>query len=51
VLNGAVLASGVHRLKDEQQRPSVLGIKLVLVLCEPLCAETQEFGRLPLIDL
>ena len=51
MLNGAVLASGVHRLKHEQQRPSVLSIELVLLLCEPLCAETQEFGRLPLIYL
>jgi len=30
VLDRAVLAGGVHRLKDEQQRPAVLRVETVL---------------------
>ena len=32
VLDGAVLAGGIHGLEDQQQRPAVLGIEFVLQL-------------------
>src|SRR5512146_213720 len=34
MLDRAVLASGVHRLEDEQERPLVLGVKLFLKLLQ-----------------
>jgi len=34
VLDGAVLASGVHGLKDEQQSPAVLRVKHLLEVAE-----------------
>src|SRR5262245_49033470 len=51
MLDRAVLAGCIHRLEDEQQRPPVLGVKHVLLLCEPLCASLKEFGRLALLQL
>src|SRR6516225_1885980 len=48
VLDGAVLAGRVHRLEYEQQRPAILGVEYVLLLCEPLGAALQKFGRLAL---
>src|SRR5262249_29202510 len=46
VLDRSVLAGGVHRLKDEQQRPAVLRVEHLLLLSEPLGPATQEIGRL-----
>jgi hypothetical protein len=51
VLDRAVFASRVHRLEDEQQRPAILGVKHILLLCEPLGAALEEFGRLALVQL
>src|SRR6516164_5709546 len=50
VLDGAVLSGRVHRLEHEQQRPAILGIEHVLLLCEPLGAALQEVGRLALVQ-
>ena len=43
VLDGAVLAGGIHRLEDEQQRPLALGVKLVLKFRQRLDALGQRF--------
>src|SRR5262249_16682119 len=51
VLDRAVLAGGVHRLEDEQQRPAVLRIEHLLLLGEPLGSASQEVGRLALLQL
>src|SRR6516165_11209985 len=48
MLDGAVLARCIHRLEHEQQRPAILGVKHVLLLCEPLGTALQEFSRLTL---
>src|SRR5262249_41171858 len=50
VLDGAVLAGGVHRLKHKQQRPTILGVEHVLLLCEPPGSALQEVGCLGLIQ-
>ena len=42
VLDRAVLAGGVHRLEDQQQRPAILGVELVLQLGQQLDAGLQE---------
>src|SRR5215469_276857 len=47
----AVLACCIHRLENQQQRPAILGIKHVLLLCEPLGTALKEFGRLALAHL
>src|SRR5262249_38977460 len=49
VLDRAVLAGGVHRLEDEQQRPAVLRVEHLLLLSEPLGPAPQEVGRLALL--
>jgi len=36
VIDGAVLARGVHRLDDDQHRPAILGVEHLLELGEPL---------------
>src|SRR5262249_54396951 len=51
VLDGAILAGRVHRLKYEQQRPAVLGVEHVLLLCEPFAAALQEVDRLAFVQL
>ncbi len=51
VLDGAVLAGRVHRLKHEQQRPAVLGVEHVLLFREPLGAAREQLGRLALAQL
>ena len=44
MLDGAVLASGIHRLKDHQQRVRILGVQLVLLLGELLHAVLEQLG-------
>ena len=51
MLNRAVFALRVHRLEDERQRPAILGVKHILLLCEPWRAALEEFGRLALVQL
>ena len=51
VLDGAVLAGRIHRLKHEQQRPAVLGVEHVLLFREPLDAAGEQLGRLALAQL
>ena len=42
----AVLAGGVHRLEDQQQRPAILGVEPLLQLGEPLDAALEELAGL-----
>jgi hypothetical protein len=42
VLDRAVLAGRVHGLEDQQQRPAILGVELVLQLRQQLDARPQE---------
>src|SRR5262249_4054680 len=51
VLDRAVLTGGVHRLEDEQQRPAVLRVEHLLLLCEPLGPAPRKVGRLALLHL
>src|SRR5262249_18441052 len=51
VLDGAVLAGRIHRLKDEQQRPAVLGVEHVLLFGEPLDAAREQISCLALAQL
>ena len=51
MLDRAVLAGGIHRLEDEQQRPAVLGVEHVLLFREPLGAARKQLGRLALAQL
>src|SRR6516225_43379 len=51
VLNGAVLARRIHRLKHKQQGPAVLRVEHVLLFREPLGAASEKFGRLALAQL
>src|SRR4029077_3402931 len=43
VLYYAVLAGGIHRLKDQQQRPAVLRIQLLLQIAEQTGAVVDDF--------
>jgi len=51
VFDRAVFASRIHSLEDEQQRPTVLGIKHVLFFCEPLSAALKEVGCFAFVHL
>ena len=51
VLDGAVLARRIHRLKHKQQGPAVLRVEHVLLFREPLGAASEKFGRLALAQL
>src|SRR5262252_2724867 len=51
MLNRAVLARRVHRLKYQQQGPLVLRVQHVLLLREPLGAASEKLGRLALAQL
>src|SRR5262245_16705350 len=51
MLNRAVLARRIHRLKNEQQGPLVLRVQHVLLLREPLGAASEQFGCLALAQL
>jgi hypothetical protein len=42
MLDGAVLAGGIHRLEDQQHRPAVLGVQALLQLREHLHAEREQ---------
>ncbi len=45
----AVLAGGIHRLEDQEQRPAVLGIEFLLHVTEKLDAFFEESLRLALV--
>src|SRR5207302_8352970 len=47
----AVLAARVHRLKNHQQRPAVLGVEQLLQLGEPLDVFGEDVLRLRLADV
>jgi hypothetical protein len=51
VLDHAILAGRVHRLKDKQQRPAILGIQHVLFPCEPFRRALEHLGRIALAHL
>ena len=48
VLDGAVLAGGVHRLENQQQRPAVLGIEFGLQLGQLFDVLLLQFLRVGL---
>ena len=47
VLDRAVLARGVHRLEDEQHRPAILRVELVLQRRERAAADGERLLRAP----
>jgi hypothetical protein len=51
MLYRTVLARRVHRLKHEQQRPTVLGVEHLLLLREPLGASGAQLCGLALVQL
>ena len=51
MLDGAVLAGRVHGLKNQQQRPAILGVEDVLFLCEPLGSAPEQRGRIAFVQL
>ena len=50
MLDRAVLARGVHRLKHQQQRPSILGVEHILLFRKPLGALAEQFGGLAFVQ-
>ena len=51
VLDRAVLAGRVHRLKDQQQGPAILGVEHVLLFRQPLSAFARSSAASPLSSL
>ena len=51
MLDGAVLAGGIHRLEDAEHPPAVLGIELVLQGREALGAFDQQGGAGVLVEV
>ena len=51
MLDRAVLAGSVHRLKYEEQRPPILGVEYVLLLREPRCALAKQLCGLTFLHL
>jgi hypothetical protein len=51
VLDRAVFAGRVHRLKDEQQGPAILGVEHVLLLRQQCNAALQDFCGFALFQL
>ena len=43
MLNGAVLARGIHRLKNQQQRIAAMGVEQILVLAQLLDVLGEQF--------
>ncbi len=47
MLDGAVFSGGVHGLKNQQQRPAILGIEFLLHVAEQAHTSRQDvFGML-----
>ena len=51
MLDRAVLAGRVHRLKYEEQRPPILGVEYVLLLREPRRAFAKQLCGLAFLHL
>ena len=51
VLDGAVLARRVHRLEDDEERPTVVGVEARLQVSEQFHAARQELARLLLLEV
>ena len=49
-LDRAVLAGRVHALKDQQQRPAILGVQLLLKIAQPLAVAIENFFGLVLVE-
>ena len=49
-LDRAVLAGGVHALEDQQQRPAILGVKLLLKIIQPLAIGLDDLRALVLVE-
>src|ERR1700687_3907282 len=41
--DGAVLARGIHALKDQQQRPTILGVKFFLKIAQAFSVGFENF--------
>src|SRR5258705_448083 len=51
MLDRAILAGRVQRLKYEEQRPPILGVQHVFLFREPLCASAEQICGRTLIEL
>ena len=49
-LDRAVLAGRIHALKDQQQRPAVLGVELFLKIVQPLAVGLDDLLALVLVE-
>ncbi len=49
-LDGAVLAGRIHALKDQEQRPAILRVKLFLKVPQPFLVGFQNFFSLILAE-
>ena len=51
VLDGAILACRIHRLKNYQHRPAILGVKTLLQLRQQVDAFRQQLPGLFFVDV
>src|SRR5260370_33815423 len=49
-VNHAVLAGGMHALKDQQQRPTILGVKLFLKIAQAFSVGFENLFGLVLVE-
>ena len=49
-LDGAVLAGRIHALEDQQQRPAILRVKLLLEIVEALAVGVEDLFALGLVE-
>src|SRR6266576_1262817 len=48
--DGAVLAGGIHALKDQQQRPAILGVKFFLKIAQAFSVGLENPFSLVLVE-
>jgi len=51
VLDGAILARRIHRLKNNQHRPAILSVETLLELRQPVDAFRQQLFGLLFVDI
>src|ERR1700722_18415245 len=49
-LDGAILAGRIHALKDQQQRPAILRVKLLLKIAQALAIGIEDLFALGLVE-
>src|SRR5216683_5650299 len=49
-VDGAILAGGVHALKDQQQRPAILGVKFFLKIAQAFSVGFENPFSLVLVE-